>query len=246
MTKIGSITVVSARDRQDAMLGWLSRRAVTTVGELAERFEVSERTAHRDLAALRRRGVDVVGDPGRGGGVRVDPGQVPRSVSLETDELAGVYVALALARRATALPFGSAADRALDKLVGSLPKGRARELRKFLSRVVVGRPATESMMRSHRPGKREIVTTFERAFTAGCGLSFQYVDRDGRRTRRRIEPHGLLVNPPLWYVLAHDLVRDAPRMFRMDRMSGPRVLDDVTFTPRPLPILEQLIVSEAR
>lgn len=102
------------------------------------------------------------------------------------------------------------------------------------------------MMQSYRPGRREIVGAFERAFTAELALSFHYVDREGERSRRRVEPHGLLVNPPIWYVLAHDLERDAPRMFRVDRISRPKVLEDVPFTPRPLPILRELIVPEAR
>jgi predicted DNA-binding transcriptional regulator YafY len=35
-------------------------------------------------------------------------------------------------------------------------------------------------------------------------LRFGYTDRQGRPTRRRVEPHGLLVRAPLWYIVAWD------------------------------------------
>ncbi len=48
---------------------------------------------------------------------------------------------------------------------------------------------------------------------------------------RRIEPHGLLVKAPVWYVLARDVEKQAPRMFRMDRVSRPRLLESRRFLP---------------
>ena len=77
-----------------------------------------------------------------------------------------------------------------------------------------------------------IVATFEKAFTTSRLLAFNYVDREGRRTRRRVEPHGLLVRAPLWYVIAWDPRRDAPRLFRADRIRRPSVTEQ-TFLPRP-------------
>src|SRR5947207_3029456 len=68
---------------------------------------------------------------------------------------------------------------------------------------------------------------------AGGVWRFGYTDRQGRRTRRRVEPHGLLVRAPLWYIIAWDSARDGPRSFRMDRIRAPRV-DEATFVPRPL------------
>jgi predicted DNA-binding transcriptional regulator YafY len=63
-------------------------------------------------------------------------------------------------------------------------------------------------------------------------LAFGYTDRHGHRTRRRIEPHGLLVRAPYWYAIAWDCDRCESRLFRADRMQRPR-LTGVAFTPRP-------------
>jgi predicted DNA-binding transcriptional regulator YafY len=58
-------------------------------------------------------------------------------------------------------------------------------------------------------------------------------------TTRRIEPHGLLVVTPLWYLLARDLETGQPRMFRMDRITRPRLLTEIAFTPDPQVVRSQ-------
>ncbi|MBM4364342.1 MAG: WYL domain-containing protein, partial [Deltaproteobacteria bacterium] len=111
------------------------------------------------------------------------------------------------------------------------PPERARQLRALCRRVFIGPPATPRIRESAGRAPAELLGVFERAFTAGLGLAFHYVDREGRPSARRVEPHGLLVEPPVWYVLAWDLERRAPRMFRMDRISRPRPLAGVPFRP---------------
>lgn len=65
-------------------------------------------------------------------------------------------------------------------------------------------------------------------------------DRDGTKTNRRIEPHGLLVQTPVRYVLARDVDKGEPRMFRMDRIARPRLLRDIVFRPDSAVIRAQL------
>jgi predicted DNA-binding transcriptional regulator YafY len=71
-------------------------------------------------------------------------------------------------------------------------------------------------------------------------LAFDYRDRHGRASERRVEPHGLLAQPPAWYLLAFDLDRDAPRMFRLDRI-GSTQLPRERFAPRPLAVFDALL-----
>jgi predicted DNA-binding transcriptional regulator YafY len=96
-----------------------------------------------------------------------------------------------------------------------------------------GEPAPAATLATAGPVDPELLQVFERCFNGGRVLRFGYTDRQGRRTRRRVEPHGLLVRAPLWYVIAWDSPRDAPRSFRMDRIRAPRI-DAATFVPRPL------------
>ncbi|MEM9073583.1 MAG: HTH domain-containing protein, partial [Myxococcota bacterium] len=121
---------MTPRDRQDAIVGWLRGRSCTAA-ELAERLSVSERTVRRDLATLRERGIQIHADAGPGGGLRVDTS--PRRADLGLDELLGLAVQLAVAEPG---PFRTAAERALGKILGTLPLARAQRLRKLLGRVV--------------------------------------------------------------------------------------------------------------
>ena len=53
-------------------------------------------------------------------------------------------------------------------------------------------------------------------------LSFDYRGGSGDLAERRVRPWGLTSWHGRWYLTAHDLDRDAPRVFRLDRIGDPR------------------------
>jgi predicted DNA-binding transcriptional regulator YafY len=218
-------------DRLMDLTDLLRGRDTTTVDELAHELGVSRRTLLRDLAALRNRGVPITGEAGPGGGVRLEHNRGVVAVHLSVSEVVAMWLAARLAQEASDLPWGKAASSGLSKLLASLPPQRSRALREICHRVIIGEPASAGIRATMGAAPPELLRVFEEAFTTGRGLGFRYMDRDGSSTARRIEPHGLLVVTPAWYVLAHDLEKAAPRMFRMDRITRPRVLGDVTFEP---------------
>ena len=219
-------------ERLSQVLDFLRARDSAQAEDIADELGVSLRTVYRDIAALREQGLPISGEPGPGGGIRLERTRGVASVHLSTDEVVSLWLAAQLSRSSTALPWGAAARSALDKLLASVPDARARELRALLRRVVVGPPATANVAATSGAPPRELLAVFEVAFARGVGLGFDYEDRNGVRTSRRVEPHGPLVQQPVWYVLAFDLERAAARMFRMDRISRARPLEEVRFTPR--------------
>lgn len=210
---------------------FLRANPTTTVEEIAAALGVSGRTVRRDLATLRERGLPIDGEAGPGGGIRLASERGVTAVHLSVAEIVTLWVSARLSQATSDLPWGHAAGTALTKLLASLPAARARELRAFCRRVIVGAPPTSRMVASVGRSSPELLSMFERAFTARIGLGFEYVDQSGRASERRVEPHGLLVQSPLWYVLAQDLDKAEPRMFRMDRMTRVHVLNDVSFRP---------------
>ena len=119
----------------------------------------------------------------------------------------------------------------LAKLLASLPLAKARDLRTLSRRVIVGPDASFTIRGGAGAPPPELLRIFEDAFSRGHGLAFQYVDRSGAETRRTIEPHGLLVQPPVWYILSRDVEKGEPRTFRMDRISHPRIVPTIVFQP---------------
>lgn len=200
-----------------------------TVAQLADEHGVSHRTVLRDLAALRERGMPIAGQTGRGGGVRLEGTRGLTAVHLSLAEVMALWLAARLARESSVLPWSAAATSGMHKLLASLPPRRADGLSALLRRVFVGQPASPALARALGRTPPELLSVFEEAFGAGVGLMFEYTDARGRRTRRTVEPHGLLVEPPAWYVLARDAVNGLPRTFRMDRMRQPALAPAVRF-----------------
>lgn len=223
-----------------ALADRLRAEAETTVSHLAAEFEVSPRTLLRDLAALRERGLPISGQAGPGGGVRLEGTRGVTAVHLSLAEVASLWLSARLAREASLLPWSGAATAALDKLLASLPPARAQALRAMLRRVFVGRPASAALAASVAAPPTELLALFDQAFSDGLGLTFHYRDARRQRSRRRIEPHGLLVEPPVWYLLARDVDKQLPRTFRMDRIERPMLDAGVHFRPDLQLALSQL------
>ncbi len=218
----------------------LRGRQAATVAHLAGELGVSRRTLLRDLALLRDRGLPIRGEAGPGGGVRLEGDRGLSAVHLSVGEVVSLWLGARLSQAATELPWGEAGNRAMAKLLGSLPSEKARALRALCRRVVVGRPASAAVVAGAGSAPKELLRLFEQAFSQGIGLGFHYTDREGRKTVRRVEPHGLLAEPPVWYVLARDLDKAEPRTFRMDRIARPRLLSEVGFRPDLAVIQAQL------
>lgn len=216
-------------DRREQLLRLLRRRADWTVAGLAREVGVSRRTVLRDLGAVRERGFDIDAFSGPGGGVRLNPTSVMITSQLRTDEVVALVVSVEIARAARTIPFAAGAEHAISKIEQALPAARAAELRALRERILVGGPSGTA-----KPADIDtrLVEAFETAFTASRLLAFTYRDQRGRSTNRRIEPHGLLVRQPLWYVIAWDPDRHAPRLFRADRITAPAVSDHA-FLARP-------------
>lgn len=51
-------------------------------------------------------------------------------------------------------------------------------------------------------------------------LRFTYRTADGREGQRRVHPHAVAQRRGAWYLIAHDLDREALRVFRLDRLIG--------------------------
>lgn len=217
-----------AHARRMDLLAWLRGRSDATAALAAERFGVSPRTILRDVAFLRDRGEPIASSPGPGGGLvlRRDARLAP--VRLDVEEVLGLTLAAQGALGSSPRsPFGAAATRAAERLIASLSHERAKELRRLLERIVVGKEASEHIVGTLAPVEEGLLASLEEAFATRRLLRFCYIDARGRRSSREAEAQGLLVMMPVWYIVAQDRLRDAPRFFRMDRMTNVEIKEEV-------------------
>jgi predicted DNA-binding transcriptional regulator YafY len=226
---------MTARLRQDAIVRSLRRNGTLTVADLAVGVGASRRTVLRDISALRDEGFVIHSEPGRGGGLQLDPQSVQTTARLSVAEVFALLISVASMRAAGSLPFSGLADAGLAKIERALPSDKLRDLRRFLDCLYVGQLSPRVDISDMRAMDPALLPTFETAFLQRRHLRFQYRDSNEAVTNRNVEPQAMLILPPLWYLVAWDPARKGFRHFRMDRISRPEIDEDATFQRRHVP-----------
>jgi predicted DNA-binding transcriptional regulator YafY len=228
------------RLRQDAIVRSLRRKGTSTVDALATEVGASRRTVLRDIGALRDQGFVIHSDPGRGGGVQLDPQSVQATARLSVAEVFALLISVAAMRAARSLPFSDLADAGLAKIEKALPPDKVRDLRRFLDCLHVGQLSPQQDLSDMGSMDPDLLPAFETAFLQRHHLRFRYRDAKGIETRREVEPQAMLILPPLWYLVAWDPDRADFRHFRMDRIKGPEYIEGTRFRPRHVPFAEDV------
>jgi predicted DNA-binding transcriptional regulator YafY len=194
-------------DRLVAALLLLQARGRMTAAELAGELEVSVATARRDLEALSTAGIPVYPQPGRGGGWSLLSGARTDLSGLTAAEAQALFLLVGPAASIT-----PEVKSALRKLVRALPEPFQADARAAAGAVVIDLAGWGERGRE-RP---ELVEALQSAVVRRLKVQLLYADRAGRRTRRLVDPLGLVDKDDVWYLLAQ--TKDGQRTFRVDRV----------------------------
>jgi len=204
--------------RLDRLAELLRTGECTTVGQLAKALNVSIRTATRDIALLRDQGLPIEADIGRGGGVRLYRKGALGAVSFDYREAIDVLLSLAIVEKlGSPLFFGQLAS-VRRKLAAAVMESQKQAIALLRRRILVGKPASPSVLSTYRPVSRASIGAVQEAFFERKMLDIAYTDEKQQRTARRVEPHFLLLCWPVWYLLTWDHLRQDARSFRLDRI----------------------------
>jgi len=149
-----------------------------------------------------------------------------RPVNLTFQEAVSLIIAL---RHLPTDQRGLEARRALErKILDLLPGASAEVLRSARREVNVG---------SLHRGVAERVGVLQRAIEERREVRMEYytASRD-EMTARTLRPFGIIEHDGEWYVVGHDLLRDAERPFRVDRIRQLKILDSTFEFPRDFDI----------
>jgi len=226
---------MNVRLRQDRLVQRLRRSGAVTVEALAKDLGVSRRTVLRDIGTLRDQGYVIRSEPGRGGGVELDPRCIQTSARLTVPEVFALLISVAVMRASQTMPFSDLADVGLAKIERSLPRDKVRDLRAILDCLHIGELSPEQDIGTIGSIDPALLSAFETAFLERQCLRFGYTDAKGRRSKRTVEPQAMLVLPPLWYLVAYDPDRSNLRNFRMDRIRRPEIVAGAPFRRRHVP-----------
>ncbi len=188
-----------------------------TVGELAGRLGVDERTVRRYVQHLVDLDVPVESVRGRYGGYRLARGHRLPPLMFSEDEALAVLLSLATARTGD-----TAQETARAKLRRVLPAPLARRLAAVLDSVSWTAPVAAPTPDS------EILLPLAAAVRDHLPVRLAYTTADGRRSERTLHPHALVVHNDHWYVTGAADGED--RVLRLDRIASVRT-GPGTFTP---------------
>jgi predicted DNA-binding transcriptional regulator YafY len=140
------------------------------------------------------------------------------------------------------MPLAEAGRSALQKLAAVMAAGSRERAAQLLSHIrVVQEPAGPST---------EVWNVVQQALSDSVAVTLTYVDGQGGQTMRVVEPAGLLGTANGWYLAGWCRLRQAPRVFRLDRIAlaaptreaiTPRSLDSV-LTDIPFSLTQPTLV----
>ena len=186
----------------------------TTAGELAEYFGVSRRTICRDIDTLSASGIPIYTERGKGGGISLLPDFVLNKSILSEQEQ----------------------NEILSSLHGlsSIKAGDTSQILQKLS-AVFGKTTTNWMEVEFSGWSHEndYFNSFKAAISERRIAEFDYYNKFGDKTPRRVEPVQLWFKSKAWYLKAFCLTKQDMRLYRVSRIKNLIVTDEI-FTERDL------------
>lgn len=149
-------------------------------------------------------------EPGRNGGaISLDAGSSV-VVSLSTSQVAALLIAVAIG--GPDMPYSNDASEGAEVLLGSLASNTRTSVEELRSRIRTpsGLPTVRAQIRR----------TVEEAVRRQVVVNITYLDADGNSTKRSVEALGFYYGSDGWFLNGWCELREAGRIFRLDRISA--------------------------
>lgn len=202
-------------DRLFQIIQFLRTRRVTTASWLANRLEVSERTIYRDVKDLILSGVNIEGEAGIGYVVRRGFDLPPLMFSEE--EIRALTLGARIVDSWADPALATAAQSALSKIETVLPEG----LKDSSEQTTLFAPMTQI-----RPEVASKMAQIRAATDAKKKIQIRYADAKSQFSERTVWPLGLFFWGAVWTIGAWCELRQAFRIFRLDRIQELKLLEE--------------------
>ena len=205
-------------------LEWITSRLKAdepiVLREIADELGVSLSSINRDIRILRDRGIPIESDRGRGGGIRLCPSWGVGRISLNHREAISLLISLAVTEKMGAQLLTTSFLPIQRKLIASFSKQNQHRIKRLRDRIRVGPSSSIEVLSNYKEVKSPINDSLQEAFLLMDRVLIKYSSGEGKITERTIEPHYLVLNYPIWYVLCWDELRGDVRTFRLDRIKS--------------------------
>lgn len=231
-------SLLNKQNRLDRLVGLLRQDEIWTMKRLAAELEVSDRTLLRNINELRDQGIPIEAERGPGGGVSLNRRWGVDKLRLNHEEVISMLVSLAITETLQSPLLVEPVRSVRQKLSLGLPEHQRQVVNQLRKRILMGDPASGEVTQTYSQPSAGITKQVTTGFFELAILDIKYTAGTGAVTERRIEPQYLFFNWPVWYLLGWDHLREAPRVFRIDRMQKVTISGE-TFRPRPRSLILQ-------
>ncbi|WP_260989945.1 YafY family protein [Paenibacillus xylanexedens] len=208
-------------ERLHHMLRFINQKQHFTLPDLMQEFQISKRTALRDIASLEEMGAPIYAEYGRYGGYRLLQQMQLPPISFNTDELHALYFAMQALRSFSDLPFQTTFASVHAKFMAALSDRQQENIFNMQQRVTFKH--TEQIKNSSH------LELLLKAAVQQLVIRITYPDKNATHDQseavsktktsiRVIQPIALNASKGYWYCQAYDLEKKAYRVFRCDRI----------------------------
>lgn len=223
---MGKSNLKTKNDRTSRLLGLLRSEDHWTTHQLAQELDISHRTIMRDIEELKEAGYPLEADRGRGGGIRLKGRWGIERLNLTNIEALSLLLSLSVTEALTikSNDFGSRGLK--QKIANAFPEGQRKTINELRKRILIGKLASSEVLSTTRNVSSSLWEKSLLAFFDSRKVRIDYLDEKNNLTHRDYDPHFLLLNWPVWYLLGWDYLRNDVRVFRFDRIKSLKPLDE--------------------
>ena len=223
-------------DRLTSMILRLQANRYVSIEEFVDGYDISERTAFRDIKALGEAGVPIGFEKDRGYFI-VEGYNVP-PIMFTKEEAGAILVAGKLLERQGDKSLVQDFDKAQEKVRAVLKGSQHEFVTELEKHIEVVAPESRGDIQPDM-----FLLEIKNALVSKNVLSFQYYSNyNDTWSIRDVEPLGLCHYSNHWHLIAHCRMRDDVRDFRADRISKLSTKGD-TFDPSIRPDFKKHIFS---
>jgi predicted DNA-binding transcriptional regulator YafY len=194
-------------NRVDRLLGivtMLQSKKYVSAEKLSERFGISVRTIYRDVRALDEIGVPVSFENNKG--YFIVEGYFLPPVSFTEEEANALILLASLADRFADVSVAKNTENALEKVRAVLRSREKESASQLRDRIRVINPGKDQ--RSF-----EFLADIQKSISRNTILYLEYTDLKKQRTKREVEPIGIIYYTEQWHLIAWCWMRDGYRDF---------------------------------
>lgn len=191
-------------DRLIGIITILLQKEKVTTSQLAERFEVSQRTIQRDIDDICKAGIPIVSMQGYGGGISIAEGYKIDKTLLTQKELSAIFMGL---KSIDSISKDTYSQSLMEKLTNEKSAVLSDQ-----NRVII------HLTSFYQVGLTEKIDVIKQAISNRKLISFQYYSDKGE-SERIIEPYFIMFRWFAWYVYGYCLTQQDFRLFKLNRLS---------------------------